>query len=234
MPLLHVTTHLDDSPDPDLLSEKGHGGFPTLSFMEPETGAVLNAGWWPSDAETIQKHHDDAKGKAGELTALLRKAEANKEDMALQAAVQIKLALMYAAQVSMEELGKLAATEGLDPKVKQEFDLWYAGRRVTSALDEAFGGEGSRAEKTERAQKAMYLLLKDGTALAPDHQLAQTLYSWGLDGAVAAGDKKVAQTAFEGLEESLGLVMKEKPEYESRIKDMIAEAKEKVDSIGAE
>ncbi|MEM7309001.1 MAG: hypothetical protein AAF682_20120 [Planctomycetota bacterium] len=231
VPYLNVTTQLEDSPDQGLLGEKGGNGFPTLYFMEPETGAVLNDWWWPDSEETVRSTHDAAKKKAADLVALMKRAEANKDDAALQAGLKIKLAMMYAGDTPLEELGRLAETEGLDAGIKAEFDAWYGGRMVASARDEAGKTAKSREEFMEKAGAAMYGLLKGGLLLPVDHEAAQDLYGLGLEGAVAAGDKEIAMLALEHYEKVMNKMVEDNPRYEEQIKAMIEEAKGKVDGL---
>ncbi|KAF0244541.1 MAG: hypothetical protein FD180_2430 [Planctomycetota bacterium] len=50
--MLHVTTHVDGDKDPDLLSEKGGGGFPFLVFLDAE-GRVAAQHKGPRTAEAF-------------------------------------------------------------------------------------------------------------------------------------------------------------------------------------
>jgi hypothetical protein len=221
-----------DTPDQDVLSAKGGNGFPTLFFMEPETGAVLNEWWWPEDEKTVREALAKATEKAGELKQLLRAAEKAPEDKKVQATLKLRLAMMCAdGSPSLTELAELAQTEGLDPALKTEFAAWLAGRRVQEALETASKKATKRSEFNSLAEEAFYGLLKDGVRLAPEHDMAQMFYDLGLNGAVAKGDREVAQAAFAGLEQSLKLVLESRPDAEADINKAIDEAKARLKKL---
>jgi hypothetical protein len=233
VPYLNITTRLDDSPDQDLMGAKGGTGFPTLFFMEPETGAVLNEWWWPEDEDTVREALKKATEKAKGVQTLVAEAAKKPEDKALQAKLQIKLAMMHAASMSLEELRELSKTKGLDPEVKAEFDEWYAGALVQRELDAAQQKAESRKEFTDLASAGFYKLLKDGVRLPAKHENAQMFYDLGLTGAVAAGDAASAKAAFDGLSEALGLIAEQNPTVADKVKAAIEEAKGRLDSIPA-
>lgn len=234
VPYLNITTHLDDTTDQGLLSEKGGSGFPTLFFMEPETGAVLNEWWWPEDEATVRDAIAKATEKAKGLQDLLAKAKASPEDKVLQASVAIKLAMMRAGDTPMEELAKLAMTEGLDPELKAEFDAWYAGALVQQVVDSASEGAESRDEFYSGCQSGFYKLLKEGVRLPADHDMAQMYYDLGLNGAIEASDKTVAQAAFDGYKAAMDGMAKTRPDAADQIKSLIEKAKARLDGIGQE
>jgi len=234
VPYLNITTHLDDTVDQGLLNEKGGSGFPTLFFMEPETGAVLNDWWWPEDEDKVREALKAATAKADELKALMAKAKAAPDDKALQAHLAIKLAMMRAADKSMEELAELAKTEGLDPALKAEFDAWYAGALVQKAYDDAAASAESRKEFMEAAQSGFYELLKKGIRLEPGHESAQMYYDLGLTGAITAGDKEVATVAFEGFAATLNKIVEDNPDntdLKGKVEGAIADAKKRLDAL---
>lgn len=215
-----------------MLSAKGGDGFPTLFFMEPETGAVLNEWWWPADEKTVREALAKATEKAGELKQLLRAAEKAPEDKQLQATLKLRLALMSAGDTPLAELAELAKTEGLDPALKAEFAAWHSVRRVKDAL-EAIGKQKppSRLEYNTRLEGAFYELLKDGVRLAPEHDMAQMYYDLGLNGAVAKGDREVAEAACAALEQSLKLVLEARPDAASQINKAIDDAKARLKKL---
>ena len=231
VPYLNVTTHLDDTVDKDLFSAKGGTGFPTLFFFEPETGAVLNDWWWPGDEETVRDMLAQATAKAAELKRMIADAAAKPDDKAVQAGLQIRLALMRASQVPLDELLALSKTAGLDPAVKAEFDAWYAGALVNSIMEEAGEKAESRNEWMDLCAEGFYGLMQDGLRLPIDHDSAQIFYEWTMNPAISVGDVKIATAAFEGFRDSLLRVVESRPEVKDQVDGMIAAAKEKVDGI---
>jgi hypothetical protein len=233
VPYLNVTTHLDDTADQELMGAKGGSGFPTLFFLEPETGAVLNEWWWPEDEKTVREMLATVSTKAKGLQDLIKEAAAKPDDKALQAKLAIKMALMRAADMTLEELLTLSKTEGLDPEIKAEFDAWYAGALVQRELDAAGEGAKSRQEFESKACPAFYKLLKDGVRLPADHSNAQLYYDLGLTGAVSASDAEVAKVAFDALSVSLNAIAEQNPRVADQVKAAIAEAQGRLDSIPA-
>jgi hypothetical protein len=233
VPYLNVTTHFADSPDQDVFGAKGGSGFPTLFFLEPETGAVLNDWWWPEDEKTVREMMGKATEKAKGLQALVAEAAKKPKNKALQAELQIKLALMKAADKSLEELVELSKTKGLDPAVKAEFDAWHAGALVQRALEAAQKKAESRAEFTEAAGASFYQLLKDGVRLPAEHDNAQMYYDLGLTAAVAAKDAAIGKIAFDGLTAALNAIAEKNPGIADRVKAGLEDAKGRLDSIPA-
>jgi hypothetical protein len=237
VPYLNITTHLEDTPDQDLLNEKGGTGFPTLFFIEPETGAVLNDWWWPEDEEAVREMFGKATAKAKELQDLQQRAAQNPEDQGLQATLALKLAMMRAANRSLDELRELSQAPGVDPAVKAEFDGWYPGAKVTQVMSDAQSKaqemEWSREELFDEIAKAFYGMLKDGVRLPHDDDNAQIFYDQGLNGAVAQGDREVAQAAFEGYRSTLQKMADARPDVADQVAEYIASAKERLDGIPA-
>lgn len=225
VPYLNVTTMVPSTPDQELLAAKGANAFPTLLFMEPESGAVLGPTWWPSDEETVREELAKATAKADALKQLKRDAEARPDDKAVQATLKLKLALMYAGETPLAELAELARTEGLDPALKAEFEPWYAGKRVMQAVQVAQAKAQSRAEQSDLIEVSFYELLKEGVRLPPEHEAAEFYYDFGLNGAVKKGDRAVAQAAYEGYEKVLQGAAARSPQFEAEIKKALEEAK---------
>lgn len=231
MPYLNVTTRLDDTPDEGMFGEKGGSGFPTLYFMEPETGAVLNEWWWPEDEETVRGELASATAKAAELTDLLRSAEQEPDDAALQATVAIRLAMMFAGELAMEELEAIGQTEGLDAELKSEFGLWLGGRKVEAAADQASDQAESRKEFEELVGQAFYDLAKAGVRVAPSHQIAGFYYENSLDAAIERGDAETAQAAFEGYAAAMEHMASERPSFADRIQESVDEVRARLDEF---
>jgi hypothetical protein len=199
--------------------------------MEPETGAVLNSPWWPEDEKTVREALAKATEKAKELKQLLREAEKKPEDKKLQATLKLKLALMSAADTPLGELAELAKTEGLDPALKAEFEAWHAGRRVQAALEAASEKAESRQEFNTLTGEAFYELLKEGVRLPPEHEMAQMYYDLGLNGAVAKGDREVAQAACAGFEQALKPMLEARPQAAEQIQKAIDDAKARLKKL---
>jgi hypothetical protein len=199
--------------------------------MEPETGAVLNQRWSPEDEKTVRAELAKATEKAGELKKLLREAEKAPENKLLQATAKLKVALMSGGNTPLAELAELSRTEGLDPALKAEFEAWYAGRRVMDAVEAASAKATSRPEFTALAEPALYELLKEGVRLPPEHEMAQLFYDLGLNGAVAKGDREVAEAACAAFEQSLKLVLEARPQAATQINKLIDGAKERLKQL---
>ena len=226
MPYLNVTTMVEGTPDQELLAAKGANSFPTLLFLEPETGAVLGPAWRPGDEQAVRDEFAKATAEAAALKQLQRDAAAKPDDKQLQAALKLKLALMYAAPAPLAELAELAKTEGLDPELKARFDTWYAVQRFHQAMEEVAAKKPqTRSEHADLAEVALYGLLKDGVSLPHDDENAEFFYDFALNGAVKQGDRAVAEQAYAGYEKVLKRIAELAPQYQDEIKKALEEAK---------
>lgn len=234
VPYLNVTTHLADSPDQDLLSEKGGTGFPTLFFMEPDTGAVLNDWWSPRDEKTVRAMLAKATAQAELLTRLIGAAREKPDDAGAQASARIMRAMVKLEEIPVEELEKLRATEGLDAEVRAQFDAWIAGKKVASVQESAGEKAESREEYIGLMETGFYDLLKEGVRLPSDHASAQMYYDLGLNGAVARGDAEIGKVAFEGYKATLDAIAEADDDMADRVAEAIAAAKARLDGISAQ
>lgn len=227
VPYLNVTTHLDDTPDQDLLSEKGGNGFPYLVLMDSE-GVVLARRFRPTSADAMKSELKAAAEVKAELDAMRKKAEKNPRDKKLQAELAIELALRFAPQHSMEELKALSMVEGLDEDLVSRFNSWYAEKRFNDAYAAAVGGDGSRDEKLAALGESMLGLFKEGVRLPADSDMAAYYYDYAVSGAISAKDEESARACFILWKECMDHMAEQMPQYAEDIQSSIDEMTAKI------
>ena len=158
---MHNTSHVDDEPYPDLLRDKGFGGFPSLCFMDPEGnlvaqqrerttaafGRTLEQVRGPVLEQHKQRQDLEAKARSGDAAAAKQLFLA---DLATLTEAEIKagmlrhkldkhdLALVDQARTDLELKAILARKDGAE-KIAQEVALLAkAGRRPSPNQAVAF------------------------------------------------------------------------------------------------
>ena len=228
VPYLNVTTHLDDSPDQDLLGEKGGNGFPYLVLMDSE-GVVLARRFRPMNADMMKSELKAAAEVKAELDKLRKKAKAQPKNEKLQAELAIELALRFAPQHSMEELKAHSMVKGLDEDLVERFNSWYAEKRFNDAYSAAVSGDGTRDEKLAALGESMLGLYKEGVRLPADSDMAAYYYDYAVSGAIAAKDEESARACFTLWKECMDHMAEEMPQYAEDIQGSIGEMTAKIE-----
>ena len=233
VPYLNITTHLEDTPDQDVFGALGGSGFPTLFFIEPETGAVLND-WFPLTGEkAVRDMLAKTTASADSLRELMKAVEADKDNKGLQAALTLKLVMLKAKEMSLEEMEALAKTEGIPADILEEFGEYRGAKQVENALKELRPPKvQSREEFEEMAPKVMYDLFKGGTRIATDHELAMTFFPMATEGAIAAADKANAEKAYALCEKTLKAFAEARPSAADAIDEQLADMRKRIKALG--
>lgn len=215
MPYLNVTARWDGAPDQDLLQEKGGRGFPYCTIMNADGEVIWEVR--PTSREVLQ----EGLANATALQALKDKLAAKPDDAGLAASVEIMTALGCQQRETkpVEELEKLAATEGLDAAVKARFDEWIAGKKFEDLLN----GLMEKATSQEDLGESFLKLYKDGVRPPAGSQAAMMYWYYCTAGAVAAQDKEAATACVE----ELGKLA----EGDERLGQMVEDLKKQIDEI---
>lgn len=182
----------EGSPDQGLLSEKGGNGFPYVIFMDA-SGAVLTDRMWPDSKESVMKAYEQAQQRAGEIAELRAKVAKDPDNAVAAAELKMQLAMMYAMSFNSEEATQLLQTEGIDKNLRDRFRNWSAAQQISKVLAAASKPGLSREQAMQEVQNGCYKLLKDGVRLGMRHEMAAYLYHFGLLGAIANKDLKLAE-----------------------------------------
>ncbi len=217
---LHVTSHVEGDPYPDLLAEKGGTGFPTLVFMDPD-GNVIARHLGPRSVEGFTKTAEEARKNLD----LKRKAEAGDPKAQVEWFLTELRMGAFDPKAARSRLNELLERAGGEAPWAAEAKGLITDREVQVRMRAAYAKTAKLppAERSKSLTDAVVSMFEEG--LVPRGRSGYGYMIMLSRAAIAKGDPKFAAA----VREAVGKFLKNNPAYRRIFKRTLA----KLDEIGA-
>ncbi len=207
VPYLNISAMLDEKPDQGMLSQYGLGGYPSFIFLD--TDGVLLYGkepyWRPDSKLSLEL----GLGEVESIFKLRKRVAEFPEDLVARAHLTLIEGLLNPARANIIAMDEAAKVDGVPADLVGEWRASRATIRFLAVFDPyrtAYKqGSEDREEKRTKAMTICYQMVKDGDGLPEDNEGFRPFWVLAFDGAIEAGDEKIAMACLEEYKDAYGI-----------------------------
>ncbi|PCJ09851.1 MAG: hypothetical protein COB10_11325 [Planctomycetota bacterium] len=222
VPYLNISAMLDEKPDQGMLSQYGLGGYPSFIFLD--TDGVLLYGkepyWRPDSKLSLEL----GLGEVESIFKLRKRVAEFPEDLVARAHLTLIEGLLNPARANIVAMGEAAKVEGVPADLVEKWRASRATIRFLAVFDPyrtAYKqGSEDREEKRTKAITTCYQMVKAGDRLDEEAEGFRPFWVLAFDGAIAAGDEKIAHICLEVYEDAYGVQDRYLKKMREKCKDM--------------
>lgn len=207
VPYLNISAMLDGKPDQGMLSNYDLRGYPSFIFLD--TDGVLLYGkepyWRPDSKLSLEQ----GLGEVESIFKLRKRVEEFPQDLVARAHLTLIEGLLNPARANIVAMDEAAKVDGVPADLVGK---WRASRLTIRflAVFEPYRaayrqGSEDREEKRTKVITACYQMVKNGDRLPEESEEFRPFWVLAFDGAVDAGDEKIAMVCLEAYEDAYGV-----------------------------